>query len=210
MMTLFKAAGLSTVLAAAVALAPAAHAQTLIVDVDQIYKDSTAAKSGQQQIEAKYGNQLRGLQSSLEAAVKDWNTQIEAAQKLAKPNTPLPPATQQSLEKARDTLQAAQNRFEDARREVNTVGQYVQLQILDKLIPISEQIRKDRKAQVVMPRGSVLAFDPAQDITATALQQLNATVTTVSITLPQQQQGQGTAPAATTPATPAPKQPQSR
>ena len=208
MMTLFKAAGLSTVLAAAVAIAPAAQAQTLVVDVDQIYKDSTAAKSGQQQIEAKYGNQLRGLQSSLEAAVKDWNTQIEAAQKLAKPNTPLPPATQQSLEKARDTLQQAQGRFEDARREVNTVAQYVQLQILDKLIPIAEQIRKDRKAQVVMPRGSVLAFDPAQDITATALQQLNATVTTVSITLPQQQaQGQGAAPTQTTPAT---KQPQSR
>ena len=210
MKTLFKAAGLSTVLAAAALIAPAAQAQTLIVDVDQIYKDSTAAKSGQQQIEAKYGNQLRGLQSSLEAAVKDWNTQVEAAQKLAKPNTPLPAATQQSLEKARDTLQQAQARFEDGRREVNTVGQYVQLQILDKLIPIAEQIRKDRKAQAVMPRGSVLAFDPAQDITATALQQLNATVTTVSITLPQQQQqGQGTAAPTQTPA-PANKQPQSR
>jgi len=127
---------------------------------------------------------------------------------LPSPTPRCPPATQQSLEKARDTLQQAQGRFEDARREVNTVAQYVQLQILDKLIPIAEQIRKDRKAQVVMPRGSVLAFDAAQDITATALQQLNATVTTVSITLPQQQaQGQGAAPTQTTPAT---KQPQSR
>ena len=208
MKTLLKAAGLSTVLAATMAFAPALHAQTLTVDVEKVYTDSTAFKNGQQQIEAKYGNQLRGLQSSLEAAVKDWNTQIEAAQKIAKPNTPLPPATQQTLEKARDTLQNAQARFEDGRREVNTVFQYVQAQILEKLGPIAEQIRKDRKAQIVISRAGLLALDPATDITPTVVQQLNATLTSVSINLPQQQQqapAQGQAPAA-----PATKQPQSR
>lgn len=212
MTNFMKAAGMAVVFASSAALVPQASAQalTLVVDVDQIYKDSVAAKSGGSQLEAKYGARLKTVQASLETAVKGWNTQVEAAKKIAKPNTPLPPATEQALGQARQQLNDAKTAFDEVRQEIQYADQYVKYQLLERLVPITEQIRKDRKAGAVVPRGSVLAFDPANDITPVAMQQLNATVTTVSVTPPQQQ---GQAPAAGTPAptaTPPAKQPQSR
>ncbi|WP_066648756.1 MULTISPECIES: OmpH family outer membrane protein [Sphingomonas] len=196
------------------ALPQAAFAQaTLVVDVDQLYKDSVAAKSGSAQLEAKYGARLRDLQTKLEAAVKAWNEQVEAAKKVAKPDGTVPDATRDALQKAQNDLNQAKGAFDDARQEIQYLSQYVQAQIVEKLLPIAESIRKARKGDSVVPRNSLLAFDPANDITATALQQLNATLTSVSITPPQQNQqapaAGGTAPAkpATTPAKP---QPQSR
>jgi len=202
---------------AALALPQAAFAQaTLIVDVDQIYKDSVAGKNGSAQLEAKYGARLRDLQTKLEAAVKTWNDQVEAAKKVVKPDGSVPDATRDALQKAQADLNQARGAFDDTRQEINYLSQYVQVQIVDKLVPITEKIRKDRKGDLVIPRNGVLAFDPANDITAASLQQLNATLTTVSITPPQQQQPNQPAAAGTTaparPATtpPAKPQPQSR
>ncbi|MBX9796984.1 OmpH family outer membrane protein [Sphingomonas sp.] len=207
MTNFLKATALSLALVGSTAFATAAQAQTLIVDVEQIYRDSTAAKSGNQQLEAKYGARIRAAQTNLDTAVKGWNDQVTAAKAVAKPNTPLPPATEKALTDARQRLQEAQAQAEELQREVQQLGQYVQLQILDKLLPIAEQIRKDRKANTVVARGSILAFDAAYDITPSAMQQLNAALTTVSITPPQQQQQ----PAGTTPpAQPTTKQPASR
>lgn len=199
----------------ALAVPQAAFAQaTLVVDVDQIYKDSTAAKNGSTQLEAKYGARVRDLQAKLEAAVKTWNEQVEAAKKVAKPDGTVPDATRDALQKAQSDLNQAKGAFDDARQEIQYLSQYVQAQIVDKLVPIAENIRKSRKGDVVVPRGGLLAFDPANDITALALQQLNATMTTVSITPPQNQQAPATGGAATTPAkpatTPAKPQPQTR
>lgn len=213
MTNFMKTAGMAVVMAAATAMLPqAASAQvlTLVVDVDQIYKDSVAAKSGGSQLEAKYGARLKTVQATLETAVKGWNTQVEAAKKIAKPDGALPPATEQALGQARQTLTDAKTAFDNLRQEIQYADQYVKYQLLEKLIPIAEQIRKDRKAGSVLARQSVLAFDPANDITPTALQQLNATVTTVSVT-PPQQPAQG-APTTTTPApaAPAKTQPQGR
>ncbi|GEM_PF-1600445 len=210
----FKAAVATTLAAAAMAVTPSvAFAQaTLVVDVDQIYKDSVAAKSGNAQIDAKYGTRINTVRTSFDTALKGWNDQVAIAKPLIKPNTPLPPATEKALSDARQALQEAQAQVEELQRELNAVSQYVQQQIVEKLIPITEKIRKDRKGDVVIPRNSLLAFDPANDITALALQQLNATMTVVQITLPQQSQPAGTAaPAGTAPATtPAKPQPQSR
>ncbi|MBY0519053.1 MAG: alcohol dehydrogenase catalytic domain-containing protein, partial [Sphingomonas sp.] len=76
MTNFMKTAGMAVVMAAATAMLPqAASAQvlTLVVDVDQIYKDSVAAKSGGSQLEAKYGARLKTVQATLETAVKGWN-----------------------------------------------------------------------------------------------------------------------------------------
>jgi len=215
MKTKFTKAAITAAFAVGVlALPQAAFAQvTLVVDVDQLYKDSVAAKSGSAQLEAKYGARLRDQQTKLEAAVKAWNEQVEAAKKVAKPDGTVPDATRDALQKAQADLNQAKGAFDDTRQEIQYLSQYVQAQIVEKLLPIAEGIRKARKGDTVVPRNGLLAFDPANDITATALQQLNATMTSVSITPPQQNQqapaAGGTAPAkpATTPAKP---QPQSR
>lgn len=212
MKTLIKFFGYAAAIAVGtIALPQVAVAQTLTVDVDQVYRDSVAAKSGTAQLEAKYGPRMKGAQATLETQVKAWNTQVEAAKKLQKPDGSFPPATETSLAQTRQSLNAAQTTFQEMRQEIQYVDQYVKYQILDKLIPITEKLRKDRKAALVLPRNSVLAFDPANDITTVALQQLDTTLTTVSITPPQQQAGQpaasgGTAPAA--PAAPAAAKPQ--
>ncbi len=210
-----KSAALSAAIALGMVLGaqPAmAQSTTLTVDVEQMYKDSTAAKSGNTQLNGKYGAQLKATQSALESSATNWNTQVEAAKKVLKPDGTLPPANQTAVDQARQSLTEAQNSFEQLKQEIQYADQYVKFQILEKLIPITEKIRKDRKGDAVLPRSAVLAVDPLNDITAIAMQQLNATLTTVSITPPQQQQpgaapAAGAAPATTTP--PA-KQPQSR
>lgn len=195
----------------AVALPHVAVAQTtLTVDVGTLYAESVAAKSGNAQLEAKYGDRIKTIQTNYQTAGKAWNDQVEAARKLLKPDGTgtLPPATETSLAQARKNLTDAQQQVDEIRQEIDYVRQYVQSQIFEKMAPIAEKIRKERKAEIVMPRNVVLAFDPSTDITASVLQQLNATMTTVSITLPQQQ---APAPAGTAqPATPPKQQPQTR
>lgn len=210
MKTKFKAAAIAAaVTAGALVLPGVANAQsTLTVDVATIYRDSVAAKSGGTQIEAKYGERARTLQATLQTAFKAYNDEVAKAKTMLKPDGTLPPAEQDAFEKARKNAADAQQQMEDLRQEINDVQQYVQYQIMDKLGPIAEKVRKDRKAELVVARNVALAFDPAADITSTVLQQLNATVTTVTITPPQQPG----APAAATPAPAAPskQQPQSR
>ncbi len=206
MKSFLKSAAIAATLMVGTAMAPlAASAQSLTVDVDQIYKDSAGGKNGGDQLEAKYGAQLKASQEKLQAAATNWNTQIEAAKKIVKPDGTVPPATETAVNSARQQLNDAKTAFDQLRQEIQYADQYVKYQILEKLVPVTEKIRKDRKADAVLPRSAVLAFDPASDITAVALQQLNATLTTVSITPPQQN-----APAAAPAATPAKQQPQSR
>lgn len=209
MTILSKSTAIALALAAGVAFTPnAAEAQTLTVDVDQVYKDSLGGKSGSTQLETKFGPRLKASQEKLQTAVTGWNTQLEAAKKVAKPDGTVPPATEATLGQARETLNAAQNEFNALRQEIQYADQYIKYQILEKLVPVTEKIRKDRKAGMVVPRGTVLAFDPVNDITPTALQQLNATLTTVSITPPQQNQPAPAAAAA--PAQPAKTTPPTR
>ncbi|MFA5988617.1 MAG: OmpH family outer membrane protein [Sphingomonas sp.] len=188
----------------------AAQSTSLTLDVDQIYKDSVAAKSGSAQLNAKYSAELKTVQGALEAAAKEWNTQVEAAKKVLKPDGTLPPANQTAIDRARQNLSEAQGNFDQLRQEIQNIDQYIKYQILDKLVPIAEKIRKDRNGDVVLPRSGVLAADPVGDVTAAAMAQLNAALTVVSITIPQQQGAAPAAgaPAAATPAKPATTKPQ--
>lgn len=214
MKIMLKAAGFAVAMFAGVAMLPSvASAQTLTVDIDQIYKDSLGGKSGGDQLEAKYGTRLKTIQEKLNTSITAWNTQLESARKALKPDGTLPPADQAAVDKARQTLTESRTAFDEIRQEIQQTDQYVKYQILEKLIPVAEKIRKERKAGLVVPRSSVLAFDPINDITPVALQQLNATMTTVSITPPAQNQGAAPATGATTtptPAQPAKQQPQTR
>lgn len=211
MTILLKSTAVALALFAGTVIAPtAASAQTLTVDVDSIYKDSLGGKSGSSQLETKFGPRLKAAQEKLQSAANNWNTQLEAAKKVAKPDGTVPPATETALGQARETLTASQNEFNALRQEIQYADQYIKYQILDKLVPITEKIRKDRKGNLVVPRASVLAYDPAFDITPTALQQVNAILTTVSITPPQQNAAAPAPAAGTAPAQPARTTPPTR
>ncbi|MBV9840361.1 MAG: OmpH family outer membrane protein [Sphingomonadaceae bacterium] len=195
MRNFLKAATLAATVSAASALVPqAAFAQAaggvLTVDIARVMSDSAAGKSGNAQIQAKYQGQIQSASAAFNSAATTYNAQVEAARKVAKPDgTGVPPATLQSLDTARGSVQQADQTLGRLQDEVNAVGNYVQSQIIDHVVPIAEQIRAQRHAALVLPRGGALAADPASDITASVIQSLDASFRAVSIVLPQQSGG---------------------
>ena len=167
------------------ALAQAAGS-ILTVDIGRLYTDSAAGRSGTAQLKAKYEAQVQAAGASFNSAATSYNAQVDAARKAAKPDGSLPPATQQSLGQAQQNVQNADQRLNQLQDEANAVGSYVQRQILERAVPITEQIRAQRRATIVIPRGSALAVDPATDITSAVIQSLDTSLKTVSIVLPQQ------------------------
>lgn len=197
MKTLLKSAGFALAIASAAApsaLFAQAAPVTLTVDVQKLFTDTASAKSGQAQIKAKYETNLNSAVTAYNSSATALNTQVEAARKLQKPDGSLPPASQKLVGDAQNAYQAAGQRLEGMQNEVNEVGRYVQSQILRGAQPVIEQIRAERKASIIVPKGSTLASDPTGDVTPTVVQRLDATLKTVSIALPQQPAAGGPAP----------------
>jgi len=184
MKTMFKLSAAVALLATAAA--PAFAATVLTVDFNRVFSDSAAAKSGTSQLHTKYDAQIQQRNTALQTAAQAYQTQVNAARAAAKPGVQPSQATLTAVQSAGEKAQAAQDAREQLDQEVQTVGRYIQSQIVQKVTPIAEQIRNERKAEVVVPSGGVLASDPANDITALVIQRLDATFPNPSITLPTQ------------------------
>jgi Skp family chaperone for outer membrane proteins len=192
MTNIFKSALFAaTALASLVAVPASAADGVLVVDFAQVFQNSAAGRSGTSQLTAKYQGIVTQKQSAFNAAAQSYNTQVEAARKLAKPGVQPPAATMQAVQQAGERAQDARDQLDQTQQEVNQVAAYVRSQIVEKAGPVAEQIRAERKAGVVISKDAALASDPADDITTTLVQRLDASFTTPSIVPPQQ-----TAPAA--------------
>jgi Skp family chaperone for outer membrane proteins len=186
MKTLLKLSAAAALLAAA--SAPAFAAGTVLtVDFGRVFSDSAAAKSGNTQLHAKYDTQLQQRNTAFTTAAQSYQTQVNAIRAAAKPGVQPAQAAVTAANQAGERAQAAQEALNQLDQEVQTVGRFVQSQIVDKVGPIAEQIRVERKADVVVPKGSVLAADPSGDVTALVIQRLDASFPNPSIALPQQQ-----------------------
>lgn len=187
MTKIFKSALLVATAAASFAAIPAlADSSVLVVDFDQVFQNSAAAKSGTQQLRTKYDTQLNQRRTAFQAAAQAYNSQVESAKKAAKPGTPIPAATQNALQQAGERAQAAEQSLQDLQQEVNQSAAYVRQQIIEHAGPVAEQIRSERKAAIVTSKDATLASDPANDITTTLVQRLDASFPTPSIAPPQQ------------------------
>lgn len=184
----------ATALLAAVA-SPALAAGVLTIDFQRVFSDSAAAKSGTTQMKAKYDSLMQQRQTAFQTAAQAYQTQANAARSAAKPGTPTPQATVTAVNQAGQRAEAAQETLQQLDQEVQTVGRYVQQQIVEHVTPIAEQIRAERKADVVVPKGSVLAADPSADITTLVIQRLDSAFANPTITLPAQGQAPAAAPA---------------
>ncbi|MDB5738710.1 MAG: OmpH family outer membrane protein [Sphingomonas bacterium] len=201
MTKIFKSALFAATAVASLVAVPAFAADgVLVVDFAQVFQNSAAGKSGTSQLTAKYQGIVTQKQNAFNAAAQSYNSQVEAARKVAKPNTPLPAATQQAVQQAGERAQDARDQLDQTQQEVNQVAAYVRSQIVEKAGPVAEQIRAERKAAVVISKDAALASDPADDITTTLVQRLDASFTTPSIIPPQQ--GAPAAPSATSGKTP--------
>lgn len=204
MTKMFKSAMLAATAVASFSTVPvfAADSGILVVDFDQVFQNSAAAKSATAQIQAKYQPLGQQRKAAFDSAVAAYNAQVDAIKKATKPGAQPndTPARQQAAER----VQQAQDSAEQLNQEVNQVMGYVRSQIVEHARPVAEQIRAERKATVVIPKDGVLASDPAADITSTLVQRLDTAFPTASIVPPQQ-------PAAGAQAAPAnPKAPQGR
>jgi Skp family chaperone for outer membrane proteins len=184
---MFKSALFAATAAVSLVAVPALAADSgavLTVDVDQMFQNSVAGKSGSQQLSAKYNPILQQRQTELNTAITAYNAQVTTLKAATKPGA-APQPTPAFLQ-ARDRVQAAQDAVQEVEQGVNQLAGYVRTQIIDHARPVAEQIRGERKATAVIAKDSALASDPANDITSALVQRLDASFTTPSITPPQQ------------------------
>jgi len=184
MKTMLKISAAAALLAATAAPALAAG-DVLTVDFNKVFTDSNAAKSGTQQLHAKYDTLMQQRATAFQTAAQAFQTlqtQLQAIKAPAKPT----PAQESSLQQAYQRAGAAQEAAQQLDQEVQAVGRYVQSQIVEHVAPIAEQVRAERKADVVVSKNSLLASDPAADITAVIIQRLDTAFPNPSITLPAQ------------------------
>jgi Skp family chaperone for outer membrane proteins len=191
--------------AALLAAAPAFAEGVVVIDLARVLSDSAAGKSGTAQLRAKYDAQITQRQTALNTAAQAYQTQVNAARAAAKPNVPTPQATITQVNQAGERAQQAQDSLQALGQEVQAAEGYVRQQIIERLTPIAEQVRAERKADAVIQKGGTFASDPAKDVTAVIIQRLDAAFPTPSITPPA-----APAAAAQTPARPATQQPTGR
>ncbi|PZU08644.1 OmpH family outer membrane protein [Sphingomonas sp.] len=218
MFSTFKRAAVAALLAVAITppvFAQAATGGILTIDIDRLYSDSAAAKNAQTQLVTRYQGPQQQANAAFESARTAYQTQIQAAQKTLGPNgdpSKLPVATQQAIGQAEDKLGEARNQAMAVQQAIQDSAAYVREQIIQAVVPLAEQVRAQRKAALVVPRGTVLAADPAGDVTAAVLPLLDQKLTAVQIVRPQPTApaaapaaGAAPAPAAAAPAKPQPQ-----
>lgn len=193
MKTLIAAAlALSATAIPSVALAQRAPAAVVVVvDTDRIYRECTACRSAQTQLQTRVTS-LQTRQQTLTNQLRPEGEAIQAAiQALAgkAPDAAL-----------RARVQAFQKKQDDANQELSRGQQNIQSiqanvvrQINAQLTPVINQVMTTRGANLAVDQNATLAHSQATNVTADVLAGLNRVLPSVSLTpLPaQQQQPQG-------------------
>ncbi|WP_294391872.1 OmpH family outer membrane protein [uncultured Sphingomonas sp.] len=182
MRTILKLSAAAVLLAAT----PAFAEGVLVIDVSRVLGESAAGKSGTAQLKAKYDAQIAQRNQTFNTAAQSYQTQVNSARAAAKPGTQPPAATITAVNQAGERAQQAQEQLQQLAQEVQNSESFVRSQIVERMGPIAEQVRAERKADAVVPKGSVFAADPSKDVTAVVIQRLDAAFPTPSITPPQQ------------------------
>ena len=191
-MLTFAALAASVIAVPSVALAQRAPAAVVVVvDSDRIYRDCTACRSAQTQLQGRL-TALQSRQKTLADQLRPEGQAIQTAvQALAgrAPDAAL-----------RGRAEAFQKKQDDANQELGRSQQNLQSiqanivrQINARLNPVITQVMNARGANLAVDTNATLAHSQTVDVTAAVLAGLNAALPTVSLTpLPAQaQQPQG-------------------
>ena len=168
----------AALLAACVVLAPAARAQQLdvaILDVQEIMRDSAAARGVLAEIQKR--------EAALKAEVQQReNALLAADQELAQQRGTL---STDELTRKRGELaqQAAEVRkyAQDQQASIAALARDGEEQIRAALRTIVEKISKDKGIMLVLNKSQVVLYPNELDITAEAMRQLNATLPSVNL-----------------------------
>lgn len=191
-MLTFAALAASAIAVPSVALAQRAPAAVVVVvDNDRIYRDCTACRSAQTQLQGR----LTALQARQKTLADQLRPEGQAIQN----------AVQALAGKAPDAAlraraEAFQKKQDDANQELGRSQQNLQSiqanivrQINARLNPVITQVMTARGANLAVDTSATLAHSQTVDVTAAVLAGLNAALPTVSLTplpaQPQQPQG---------------------
>jgi outer membrane protein len=165
----------------------------VLVDTARIYRDCTACKAAQTQLET----QITQLRQRAQQLGQPLETEMQSIQQAAAAARNQQGAARTAAETALQTrLQALQTRQSTANQElqgreqtIRSTQAHVLQQINARLNPIVTQVMNARNANLAVDTGATLAHSAQLDITTDVLNALNQQLPSVSVTpLPQQQQ----------------------
>jgi outer membrane protein len=186
--------------ASAAAIPSAAIAQrapaaiVVVVDSDRIYRECTACKSAQGQLQAKV-TALQTRQKTLADGLRPEGQSIQTAIRALNGKDP-DAALRTRVQAFQAKEEAANKELQNGQTNLQSIQANVLRQINAKMSPVINQVMTARGANIAVDVGATLAHAQATDVTADVLAGLNAALPSVSLTpLPasaqQQQQPEG-------------------
>lgn len=187
---------IAALVASAIAIPSAALAQrapaavVVVVDTNRIYRDCTACKTAQAQLQSQV-TALQTRQQTLSTQLRPEGQAIQTAVEALAGRAP--DATLRARAQAFQAKQEQANQ-ELARSQQNlqSIQANVVRQINARMNPIITQVMTARGANLAVDIGATLAHSQSVNVTADVLAGLNRALPSVSLTpLPAQQQPQG-------------------
>ena len=191
MKTMISAAALAA--ATALVLPTAAVAQRapaatiIVVDTDRIYRECTACKAAQAQLQSRV-TALQTRQQALATQLRTEGTAIQTAVNALAGKEP-----DAALRTRAEAFQKKQNdaneELQRGQQNIQSIQANVVRQINARLNPAINQVMVAKGANLALDVGATLAHGQGTNATTEVLAALNATLPSVSVTpLPQQQQ----------------------
>jgi Skp family chaperone for outer membrane proteins len=166
----------------------------VVVDTDRIYRECTACKAAQTQLQALV-NSARTRSTQLGQPLQTEAQSIEQAGAALRSQTGAARAAAESALNSR--VQQFQTRQTSAQQEIQRLEQNIQStqanvlrQINARLDPVVTQVMTARGANVALDVNATLARSSTLDVTNDVLTALNAALPSVSVTPMPQQPGQ--------------------
>ena len=170
----------------------APNAQIVVVDTDRIYRECTACRAAQTQLQT-LGTQFQQRAQALGQPIETEFQSIQQAAQAARGQTGAARTTaEQQLQQRAQRLEAqrttAQQELARMEQNIRSTQAHVVQQINVRLNPIINQVMTQRGANLALDVNATLAHAAALNVTDAVLAALNQQLPSVNVTpLPQQQ-----------------------
>ncbi|MGE3770474.1 MAG: OmpH family outer membrane protein [Bdellovibrionales bacterium] len=166
-----------TVLAVPASAADAPALKAVVVDVQKILKESTAAQDIRKQLDAqrdKYQTEIKAEEQKLRAAEQEI---VKSRDKLTKEQL----AEKQN--KLREDFRKVEAQVQQRRKALDSAFAQGMKKIHDALAQIVIDAAKVQKANAVLPKAGTMWHAPEMEITDSVLKGLNAKLPSVKVTI---------------------------
>ena len=155
--------------------AQAANAGIAVINIQEIMRESLAAKSVRQKLEA----QQKAFQNEMTAKEKKLQ---EDEKNLAQQRSVLAPeAFEQKVNEFRTKATTAQREVQAKKSKLDNAFAQALAEIQKNVVDISAAIAKERSYQAVLPTSQMLYAEPSLDITDEVLARLNKKLPNVAV-----------------------------